>query len=72
MVATKKEAMNLVESMTDGEFVQLCNYLNNTFLKESKRKLAEKKFIAEVKAAEESVANGNYVTSAQLHEFLGV
>lgn len=72
MVATKKEAMNLVESMTDIEIVQLCNYLNNTFLKESKRKLAEKKFIAEVKAAEESVSNGNFVTSTQLHEFLGV
>lgn len=72
MVATKKEAMNLVESMTDIEIVQLCNYLNNTFLKESKRQLAEKKFIAEVKEAEESVSNGNFVTSTQLHEFLGV
>ena len=72
MVATKKEAMNLVESMTDIEIVQLCNYLNNTFLKESKRKLAEKKFIDEVKAAEESVSNGNFVTSTQLHEFLGM
>lgn len=72
MVATKKEAMNLIESMTDIEIVQLCNYLNNTFLKESKQKSAEKKFIAEVKAAEESVSNGNFVTSIQLHEFLGV
>lgn len=72
MVATKEEAMNLIESMTDIEIVQLCNYLNNTFLKESKQKSAEKKFIAEVKAAEESVSNGNFVTSIQLHEFLGV
>ena len=72
MVATKKEAMTLIESMTDIEIVQLCNYLNNTFLKESKQKSAEKKFIAEVKVAEESMSNGNFVTSIQLHEFLGV
>ena len=33
---------------------------------------AEKRFVKEVKEAEASMAQGNYVTSAELHEFLGI
>ena len=71
MIITKSDACNMINSMTDFEFSELCAFLNDTFLN-TKRKMAEAKFVAEVKVAEESVARGNYVTSAELHEFLGV
>ena len=72
MVATRKDAVSLIDTMSDSDFAQLCIFLNNTIAKTDKRKNAENKFISEVKAAEESVANGNYVTLEELHKFLGV
>ena len=68
MVKTKTQAYDFINNMSEDEFVLLCEVLNKGF----KRQLAEKKFVAEINAAEESVASGNYVTSAELHEFLGV
>lgn len=72
MVATRKDAVSLIDTMSDSDFAQLCIFLNKTIAKTEKRKNAENKFISEVKAAEESVANGNYVTLEELHKFLGV
>lgn len=72
MVATKSDACAFIESMTDIDFSKLCMFLNTAFEKSAERQAAEKLFIKEVKAAEESVAQGNYVTLSQLHEFLGV
>ncbi len=34
------------------------------------REMAEKRFVSEVKKAENSVDEGNYVTLSELHEFL--
>ena len=62
----------MIDSMSDVEFSRLCIYLNSSFIKTEKRKAAEERFVSEVKAAEESVARGNYVTLEQLHENLGV
>lgn len=73
MISTNTDACNMINTMSDFEFSEHRNFLeNNTLTKSAKRKMAEAKFVAEVKAAEESVAKGNYVTSAELHEFLGV
>lgn len=72
MVATKKDAYLMIDSMSEVDFSQLCNFLNSFFDNTDKRKAAEKRFVSEVKAAEESVAKGNYVTLEQLHENLGV
>ena len=72
MVATKADAYTLIESMSDVDFSKLCIYLNSSYGKTEKRILAEKKFVEEVKAAEKSVEEGNYVTLSQMHEYLGV
>ncbi|MCR5054105.1 MAG: hypothetical protein K6A69_04615 [Lachnospiraceae bacterium] len=72
MVATKSDAYSMIDTMTESDFTKLCAFLNTAFEKNAKRKAAEERFISEVRAAEESVANGNYVTLEQLHENLGV
>ncbi len=72
MVATKNDACSMINTMSDSDFMKLCSFLNTAFEKSAKRKAAEERFVAEVKAAEESVARGNYVTLEQLHENLGV
>ena len=72
MVATRNDALSMINSMSDVDFSRLCEYLNSFFEKSEKRKAAEARFVSEVKAAEESVAKGNYVTLDQLHEKLGV
>jgi len=46
--------------------------LNNCFNKSEKRVAAEKRLFTEVKAAEESVKQGHYVTLTELHKFLGL
>ena len=71
MIATKKDAYSLIDSMSDAEFSNFCTLMNSTY-KSEKRKASEKRFVDEVQAAEESVASGNYVTLSQLQEFLGV
>ncbi len=72
MVTTKADVRNMIDSMSEFEFSQLCDFLNHTLTKSTKHKEAEARFVAEIKVAEESVADGNYVTSSELHEFLGV
>lgn len=72
MVATKKDVYSMIDSMSEVDFSRLCVYLNSVFEKSDKRIAAEERFVSEVKAAEKSVAQGNYVTLAQLHENLGV
>ena len=72
MVATKKDAYALIDSMTDVDLSKWWVYLNASFEKSPERIAAEQRFVQEVKAAEESVASGNCVTLPQLHEFLGV
>ena len=72
MVATKSDAYSMIEAMSDTDFNALRDFLNSTFGKSKKRMAAEKKFVAEVSAAEKSVDEGNYVTLSELHEFLGV
>lgn len=72
MVATKDEALTFINAMTDVDFSKLCVFLNTAYEKSPERLAAEKHLVEEVKAAEKSVAQGNYVTLSQLHEFLGV
>lgn len=72
MVATREEAFTFIKSMTDVDFSKLCVFLNTAYEKSPERQASEKQFISEVKAAEKSVAQGNYVTLPQLHEFLDV
>ena len=72
MVATKNDVRYLIDTMSDKDFLRLCDFLNATFIQDDKRKAAEERFVSEVKAAEESVARGNYVTLSQLHDYLGV
>lgn len=72
MVATRKDVHFLIDTMSDVDFSKLCIYLNSSFEKSAERISAEKRFVEEVRAAENSVARGNFVESAQLHEFLGV
>ncbi|MCR4895828.1 MAG: hypothetical protein K5891_03515 [Lachnospiraceae bacterium] len=72
MITTKADAYSMIEAMSEKDFSELCTLLNSIFEKSEQRKAAEAKFVAEVKAAEESVSNGNYVTLPQLHEFLGM
>ena len=71
MVTTKADAWDMINTMTEFEFSELCIFLNIT-LESLKRKKAEARFVSEIKAAEESVAKGNYVTSEEMHKFLGV
>ena len=72
MVATKADAYSMIEAMSDVDFNALCIFLNSNFEKSKKRIVAEKRFVAEVSAAEKSVDEGNYVTLSEMHEFLGV
>ncbi len=72
MVATKQDVYSMIDTMSESDFSKLCLFLNSSFEKSEKRKIAEEKFVSEVKAAEESVSQGNFVTLAQMHEFLGV
>ena len=72
MVVTKNDAHTFIESKTDVDFSKLCVFLNTAFEKSVERQDAEKRLVKEVKESEESVAQGNYVTLAELHEFLGV
>lgn len=72
MLATKNDVYSMIESMSEVDFSQLCIYLDSFFDKANKKKIAEERFVSEVKAAEESVAKGNYVNLSQLHDNLGV
>ncbi|MBE5857640.1 MAG: hypothetical protein E7296_08790 [Lachnospiraceae bacterium] len=72
MVSTKSDVYSLIESMSDTDFSELCVYLNSTYDKAEKRRQAEERFVSEVKAAETSVSEGNYISLSQLHEFLNV
>ncbi len=71
MIATRADAYSMIESMSDVDFDTLRDFMNSTF-KQKKRIVAEKRFVAEISAAERSVDEGNYVTLSELHEFLGV
>ena len=73
MITSRKDACNLIDNMSDIDFTVLCDILNVRFGEKSeKRKLAEQKFVSEVKQAEESVDAGNYVTLSEMHKILGV
>ena len=72
MVATKADAYLMIEAMSEVDFSHLKRFLNTAYDKSAKRIAAENRLISEVKAAEESVKQGNYVTLEQMHEFLGM
>lgn len=72
MVATKADAYSLIDGMSDVDFSKLRIFLNMFYGKSENRIEAEKRFVAEVKAAEESVKDGNYVTFEELLEFFGM
>lgn len=73
VVKTKTEVQEFITSMSDVDFTMLCEFLNTRFFSKSEtRKAYEERFIREVKSAEESITNGQFVTSEELHEFLGV
>ena len=59
--------------MSDVDFAQFCDFINARFFPKSEnRKSCEERFVREVKEAEELMADGHFVTSEELHEFLGV
>ena len=72
MVTTRNEAHAMIDNMSDAEFSLLCGFLNKPIEKTPRRIAAEKRFVAEVTVAKESMEAGNYVTLEELHEFLGV
>jgi hypothetical protein len=72
MVSTKSEAREFISAMSDSDFANLCELLNTKFGKKSEQRLAaERKFVNEVKKAEDEVEKGNYVNSEQLRKYLG-
>lgn len=73
MITTKVEANNFINQLPDVEFKSLCSLINSRFFSKSIDRLnAEKRFVKEVSEAEEAVRRGHFVTSEQLHDFLGV
>ncbi len=70
MVATKDDAYSMIEAMSEDDFLQLKVFLNSSFEKSEKKVKAEKRFVSEVKTAEEAVKNGNYVSLEKLHSIL--
>jgi hypothetical protein len=51
----------------------LRDIINEVFqVKDAERIAAEKRFVMEVQAAEDAIAQGAYVTSSQLRERLGI
>ena len=73
VVKTRTEAQEFITSMSDVDFAKVCEYLNAKFFSKSeRRKACEERFVREVKKAEESIEQGHYVTSEELHEFLGI
>jgi hypothetical protein len=73
MVFTKSEAREFISSMSDSDFSYLCELLNTKFGKKSEQRLvAERKFVNEVKLAEDEVEKGNYVNSKELRKYLGI
>jgi hypothetical protein len=73
MVSTKSEAREFISAMSESDFAYLCELLNTKFSEKSEQRLvAEQKFVNEVKKAEDEVAKGHYVNSAQLRKYLGI
>ena len=70
MVATKEEAYSMIESMSDVDFSELKVFFKYYIRKGKEKTQCWTKFVSDVKEAEESVKNGNYVTLKELHEFL--
>ena len=69
----KTDAYSLIASMSEVDFLQLKLYLNSRHWKSAKRIAAEKKFVSEVRAAEESVKHGNYATLQDfIYDLFGV
>jgi hypothetical protein len=60
-------------TMSDSDFANLCELLNTKFDKKNEQRLvAERKFVNEVKKAEDEVEKGHYVNSEQLRKYLGI
>lgn len=73
MITSRKDARNFIDTMSDMDFTILCDILNVRFGEKTDQRIAaEKKFVSEVKKAEDSVKAGNYVTLEQMHDILGV
>lgn len=73
VLKTRTDAQEFIASMSDVDFAQFCDFINAKFFSKSEKyKSSEERFVREVKEAEESIANGHFVTSKELHEFLGV
>ena len=73
MITSRKDARNFIDTMSDMDFTILCDILNVRFGEKTDQRIAaEKKFVSDVKKAEDSVKAGNYVTLEQMHDILGV
>ena len=73
VLKTRTDAQEFIASMSDVDFAQFCDFINAKFFPKSEnRKSCEERFVREVKEAEEAITNGHFVTSEELHEFLGV
>ena len=73
VLKTRTDAQEFIASMSDVDFARFCEFINTKFFfKSEKRKSCEERFVREVKEAEELMADGYFVTSEELHEFLGV
>ena len=67
---TDQEARKELERIVREEYPLIASrYIDEEIML---RAAAEKRFVEEVTAAEESIDSGHYVTLSELHEFLGV
>ena len=70
---TDQEAREELERIVREEYTLITSrYIDEEIVVRLARDAAEKRFVEEVKAAEESIDSGHYVTLFELHEFLGV
>ncbi len=73
MVTTRSDVQDFVSTMPDIELARLRDIINEVCqVKDAQRIAAEKRFVMEVQAAEDAIAQGAYVTSSQLRERLGI
>ncbi len=73
MISTRKEVRNMIDNMSDIDFTVLCDIINLRFGEKTENRIAnEKRFVSEIKEAENSVNAGNYVTLSEMHKILGV
>lgn len=68
MVATRKDVISFIDSISESEFRSLCDLINDY----QDRKKAEAEFTKQMTIAEESVKTEGTLTSAEIRASLGI